>query len=54
MLKLLAFDYGASSGRAVLGSFDGNRMELAEMHRVFKRSRISWGFFLLGFSKAAS
>ncbi len=33
MLKLLAFDYGASSGRAVLGSFDGDRLQMKEVHR---------------------
>lgn len=29
----LAFDLGASSGRAVLGSFDGSRLALKELHR---------------------
>lgn len=33
MLKLLAFDYGASSGRGILGRFDGNKLELSEIHR---------------------
>ncbi|MGE5583761.1 MAG: rhamnulokinase [Bacillota bacterium] len=33
MLKLLAFDYGASSGRAILGKFDGNRLSLEEVSR---------------------
>jgi rhamnulokinase len=31
--KLLAFDLGAESGRGVLGSFDGGRVELQEIHR---------------------
>ncbi|HRX57868.1 MAG TPA: FGGY family carbohydrate kinase, partial [Eubacteriales bacterium] len=31
--RLLAFDLGASSGRAVLGAFDGERIELSEVHR---------------------
>jgi len=33
MLKLLAFDYGASSGRAILGKYDGERLLLEEIHR---------------------
>lgn len=33
MVNLMAFDYGASSGRAMLGKFDGNRLDLSEMHR---------------------
>lgn len=33
MLNLLAFDYGASSGRAILGSFNGHKLELDEVHR---------------------
>jgi rhamnulokinase len=33
MLNLLAFDYGASSGRAMLGSFDGGKLTLEEIHR---------------------
>lgn len=33
MLKLLAFDYGASSGRAMLGGFDGEVLQLEEVHR---------------------
>jgi rhamnulokinase len=32
-LDLLAFDLGASGGRAVLGSFDGDRLRLNEVHR---------------------
>jgi rhamnulokinase/L-fuculokinase len=31
--KLLAFDFGASSGRAMLGNFDGSKIELQEIHR---------------------
>lgn len=33
MKKVLAFDFGASSGRAILGSFDGETIDLAEVHR---------------------
>ncbi|MDR1569281.1 MAG: rhamnulokinase [Oscillospiraceae bacterium] len=29
----LAFDYGASSGRAILGSFDGEKLSIKEIHR---------------------
>ncbi|SVC56781.1 uncharacterized protein METZ01_LOCUS309635, partial [marine metagenome] len=29
----LAFDLGASSGRAVVGAFDGERLTLDEEHR---------------------
>ena len=31
--KVLAFDFGASSGRAMLGSFDGERIHIEEVHR---------------------
>lgn len=31
--RVLAFDYGASSGRAMLGDFDGTKVELTEIHR---------------------
>lgn len=33
MLKLLAFDYGASSGRGILGTFNGETLQLSEIHR---------------------
>jgi rhamnulokinase len=32
-LNMLAFDYGASSGRTVLGRFDGESLRLKEVHR---------------------
>ncbi len=32
-LNLLGFDFGASSGRAMLGQFDGERIRLTEIHR---------------------
>ena len=31
--RLLAFDLGAESGRGLLGQFDGERLELCEVHR---------------------
>ena len=33
MKNVLAIDFGASSGRAVIGSFDGERIKLTEIHR---------------------
>ena len=32
-MKLLAFDYGASSGRGILGTYDGKKLSLNEIHR---------------------
>ncbi len=32
-LDLLAFDFGASSGRGILGRFDGEKLTLDELHR---------------------
>lgn len=31
--RVLAFDFGASSGRAIIGEFDGSKIELNEVHR---------------------
>ncbi len=31
--RVLAFDFGASSGRAIIGEFDGVKIELTEVHR---------------------
>ncbi|MBU5591877.1 rhamnulokinase [Clostridium sp. MSJ-4] len=48
MLKnVLAFDLGASSGRGILGSFDGNKIELKEIHRftntaIMKHNIMYW------------
>lgn len=32
-LNLMAYDLGASSGRAMLGEFDGKKIEISELHR---------------------
>ncbi len=32
-MYLLGFDFGASSGRAMLGTYDGEKLELEEIHR---------------------
>jgi len=32
-MNFLGFDFGASSGRAMLGVFDGERIEISEIHR---------------------
>ena len=31
--RVLAFDFGASSGRAIIGEFDGEKITLREVHR---------------------
>ena len=31
--KYLAFDLGAESGRSIVGTFDGDRLALQEIHR---------------------
>mgnify|MGYP000849892236 CR=1 FL=1 len=45
--NFLGFDFGASSGRAMLGRFDGEKIELSELHRfsndpVNLVGRFSW------------
>ena len=46
-LKMLAIDLGASSGRGIVGSFDGNKLTLRENHRfsndpVIVNGRMYW------------
>lgn len=51
-LKMLAFDLGASSGRAILGVFDGKKLTLEEIHRfsndpVEVRGSLHWDILRL-------
>ena len=32
-MKVLAFDFGASSGRAIIGTYEGGKLSLEEIHR---------------------
>lgn len=48
-LNLLAFDLGASNGRAILGQFDGNNLIMKELHRfennyIEKDGNFYWDF----------
>ena len=48
----LAFDFGASSGRAIVGSFDGEKIELSEIHRfpndpVFVGGTMYWDVLMV-------
>ena len=46
-MKMLAIDLGASSGRGIVGSFDGEKLSLCENHRfsndpVITNGRMYW------------
>lgn len=50
--NVLAVDFGASSGRVMLGSFDGNRISIQEIHRfpndpVILNGTMYWDFLRL-------
>ncbi len=53
-LKMLAIDLGASSGRGIVGTFDGERLTLRENHRfsndpVFVNGRFTWDILRIFF-----
>ena len=57
-LNLLGFDFGASSGRAMLGVYDGKTVELTEIHRfsndpVMINGRFVWDVQRLFFEMKA-
>ena len=50
--NVLAVDFGASSGRVMLGNFDGNRISIQEIHRfpndpVILNGTMYWDFLRL-------
>ena len=52
--QVLAFDFGGSSGRAMLGSFDGNKIDIKEIYRfsndpVIVRGTMYWDVLRLFF-----
>ncbi len=52
--RILAFDFGASSGRAMLGVFDGKKIDVEEIHRfsndtVIVNGRMHWDVLRLFF-----
>lgn len=52
MARFLAFDFGAESGRAVLGTLGGGKIELTEIHRfpnqpIERSGHIHWDFSFL-------
>ncbi|MGI6256380.1 MAG: rhamnulokinase [Acutalibacter sp.] len=51
MKRVLAFDLGASSGRAILGEYDGKRLTYQEIHRFENNPRDSMGHFRWNFEE---
>ena len=51
--KVLAVDLGASSGRVMLGSFDGEKISVEELHR-FSTTPSFWGKPCIGIFSACS
>lgn len=52
--RVLAFDFGGSSGRAMIGNFDGNQISISEVHRfsndpVFVNGTMYWDVLRLFF-----
>ena len=52
--KVLAIDFGASSGRAIIGNFKDNKIEIEEIHRfsndpVKLNNTMYWDFLRLFF-----
>ena len=53
-LKMLAIDLGASSGRGIVGSFDGEKLTLRENHRfsndpMYVNGRFTWDILRIYF-----
>ena len=51
-MKVLAFDFGASSGRAIIGTYENNKITLEEVHRfdndpVIVNDTFYWDVFRL-------
>ena len=58
-LRLMGFDFGASSGRAMLGTYDGKTLQLEELHRfsndpVMLNGRFVWDVQRLFFEMKAA
>ena len=44
MSRVLAFDFGASTGRAILAEYENGRLSYNEVHRFDKRRTFMLGF----------